>query len=260
MTTGAITGNIDIAQMVLYAFWLFFAGLIWYLRREDKREGYPLEEPDGSPHTLTEGFPGRPNPKIFTLAHGGIRIAPVEWQPGDREVPNSRPVAAHPGAPIEPTGNAMLSGIGPGSWAHRSDELDLTIDGLPKIVPLRSDSSYSIDPRDPDPRGHKVFGGDGEPGGTVRDLWVDRSERLFRYVEVEVGSEDGPRQVLLPINFSKIAADGSIKVDAIFGKHFADVPGLRNADQVTMLEEEKVVAYYGAGKLYAAPSRLGPLL
>ncbi len=39
---GAITGYIDVAQMALYAFWLFFAGLIYYLHREDKREGYPL--------------------------------------------------------------------------------------------------------------------------------------------------------------------------------------------------------------------------
>ena len=39
---GAITGYIDVAQMVLYAFWIFFAGLIYYLHREDKREGYPL--------------------------------------------------------------------------------------------------------------------------------------------------------------------------------------------------------------------------
>ncbi len=39
---GAI-GNLDVAQLVLYAFWFFFAGLIFYLRREDRREGYPLE-------------------------------------------------------------------------------------------------------------------------------------------------------------------------------------------------------------------------
>ena len=42
--TGSLVGNIDVAQVVLYAFWLFFAGLIWYLRQEDRREGYPLEE------------------------------------------------------------------------------------------------------------------------------------------------------------------------------------------------------------------------
>ena len=52
MPTGAITGYIDVAQLVLYAFWIFFAGLIFYLRREDKREGYPLvfERPDTAPY------------------------------------------------------------------------------------------------------------------------------------------------------------------------------------------------------------------
>ena len=38
-----LIGNIDVALIVLYAFWIFFAALIFYLRREDKREGYPLE-------------------------------------------------------------------------------------------------------------------------------------------------------------------------------------------------------------------------
>ena len=41
---------------------------------------------------------------------------------------------------------------------------------------------------------------------------------------------------------------------------FADVPGLRNADQITMLEEEKISAYYGAGTLYATPERQEPLV
>jgi len=41
--SGAITESIDVAQVLLYAFWLFFFGLIFWLRREDRREGYPLE-------------------------------------------------------------------------------------------------------------------------------------------------------------------------------------------------------------------------
>lgn len=44
---------IDGAQIALYAFWLFFFGLIIYFRREDKREGYPLESPQGP----REGWP-----------------------------------------------------------------------------------------------------------------------------------------------------------------------------------------------------------
>ncbi len=34
---------LDVAQVTLYVFWIFFGCLIYYLRREDKREGYPLE-------------------------------------------------------------------------------------------------------------------------------------------------------------------------------------------------------------------------
>ena len=33
MGTGAITQYVDVAQIVLYMFWAFFAGLIYYLVR-----------------------------------------------------------------------------------------------------------------------------------------------------------------------------------------------------------------------------------
>jgi len=35
---------------------------------------------------------------------------------------------------------------------------------------------------------------------------------------------------------------------------------LIDESQVTLLEEEKIMAYYGAGTLYATPSRQEPLL
>lgn len=59
MQTGAITGYIDVAQLVLYAFWIFFAGLIVYLHRENKREGYPLES-DRSRAITVQGWPAVP--------------------------------------------------------------------------------------------------------------------------------------------------------------------------------------------------------
>ena len=72
MSTGAITSHIDVAQVVLYAFWIFFAGLIIYIRREDKREGYPLES-DRSGSIKVQGFPAMPEPKSYRLPHGGTR-------------------------------------------------------------------------------------------------------------------------------------------------------------------------------------------
>lgn len=59
--------KIDGAQIALYAFWLFFAGLVIFLRREDKREGYPLESPDGP----REGWPTVPDPKTYIHRDGG---------------------------------------------------------------------------------------------------------------------------------------------------------------------------------------------
>jgi photosynthetic reaction center H subunit len=53
--------NIDGAQIAIWAFWLFFAGLVIYIRREDKREGYPLESPQGP----REGWPKPPDPKTY---------------------------------------------------------------------------------------------------------------------------------------------------------------------------------------------------
>ena len=68
----------------------------------------------------------------------------------------------------------------------------------------------------------------------------------------------GP-QVLLPINFARIRK-GQVKVHAVLGHQLAAVPRTRHPDQVTSLEEEKVMAYYGAGTLYATPERSDPLL
>ncbi len=63
-----ITEYIDVAQVVLYVFWFFFFGLIYYLRREDKREGYPLES-ERSAHITVQGFPPMPEPKTRKLSH-----------------------------------------------------------------------------------------------------------------------------------------------------------------------------------------------
>ena len=69
MESGSITPYIDVAQLVLYAFWIFFAGLIYYLHRENKREGYPLES-DRSAHIKVQGWPAVPAPKTYRLADG----------------------------------------------------------------------------------------------------------------------------------------------------------------------------------------------
>lgn len=255
MGTGAITGYIDVAQIVLYVFWIFFFGLILYLHREGKREGYPLES-DRSKHIKVVGFPAMPAPKVYRLPHGGgTRSAP---HPEPEPYPlAAKPVAAWPGAPLYPTGNPMIDGVGPAAYAIRPQVPDLTHEGQPKIVPMRIATEFSVEPRDPDPRGKPVYGMDGKIGATVVDIWVDRSEPQIRYLEIETSAG----RTLLPINFVRISKDGErVLVKSVQSKHFASVPGLANPDQVTLQEEDWICAFYGGGHLYATPARSEPLL
>ena len=253
MQTGAITQYIDVAQLVLYAFWVFFAGLIYHLHQENKREGYPLES-DRSDRIRVEGFPAMPAPKTYHLRDGSTVTTP---RPANELPVNAMPVAGHPGAALHPNGDPMLAGVGPGAYAQRADVVDTTITGAPRIVPLRASSGFGIAAGDIDPRGLPVIGADGSVGGTVTDLWVDQAEMLFRYLEVEVPGAAGG--VLLPVPFARIGPR-AVRVRSVNGAQLAQVPRTRHPDQATFLEEEKVIAYYGAGTLYADPSRAEPLL
>ena len=126
---------------------------------------------------------------------------------------------------------------------------------------MRVATGFSVEPRDPDPRGMEVIGADGLPAGTVRELWVDRSEPQLRYLEVEVSGPDGPRRVLLPMTLSRIKAwRRVVRVSSILASEFALVPGTRDPDQVTQLEEDRICAYYGGGHLFATPERREALL
>ena len=256
MGTGAITGYIDVAQIALYVFWVFFAGLIYYLLQENKREGYPLES-ERSAHVRVQGWPPIPAPKTYTLRDGSTRTVP-------NNIKSKQSLAAVPtgnwlGAPLVPTGNPMLDGVGPGAWADRPDVADVTLEGAIKIVPLRAAPDFDVASGDPDPRGLTVYGADGVAGGTIVDVWVDRSEMLFRYLELDVAAQGGTRRVLLPINFTRINNAG-VRVQSILGSQFALVPGTARPEQVTLLEEEKIMAYYGGGVLYATAARQEPLL
>lgn len=257
MQTGAITGYIDVAQITLYVFWAFFAGLIFWLRREDKREGYPLES-DRSGLVLVQGFPSMPRPKTFLVRDGHTYVAP----PGNIDNRTITAAAeAWPGSPLRPTGNPMLAGIGPASWVEREDRADLTAEGDIKMVPLRIAPDWSIEPNDPDPRGMEVVGADGIVAGLVSDVWVDRSEPQIRYLEVDVAADGQARSVLLPITLARIVARRrQVKVNSILAHQFADVPGLKTPDEVTLREEDQIQAYFGGGNLYAEASRSEPVI
>lgn len=254
MGTGAITEYIDVAQLALYIFWIFFFLLVRHLHREGKREGWPLEL-DSRGQRFVEGFGDMPDPKTYRLANGqGDRTYPGPAAQGyDLKAVDT---GKSPGDPIEPTGDPMVDGIGPAAWAIRPERPDLTVDGEPRIVPLRVDHDHKVNRRDPDPRGKPVSGCDGEVGGTVVDLWVDRAEPHFRYAEVDVGGHT----VLLPMTMARVSRDGSVKVKSIRSDQFKQVPRLANPDEVTLQEEDRITAFYGGGTLYALPERMGPVL
>ncbi len=255
MKSGALGSYIDIAQVVLYLFWIFFAGLIYYLHREGKREGYPMEHDNGS-RKVVQGWPTVPDAKIFRLRDGTTRSSPPV---ASIEPPlNATRADRSLGTPLDPTGDPMLAAVGPGAYAMRADAPDMTFDGRPKLVPMRVASDFHLESADPDPRGMTVFGADGVAGGAVMDAWVDRAEYVLRYLELEIKTTNGHDRVLLPMTMARIA-NGRVVVNAIHGHQFVNVPRIKHAESITLLEEEKVMAYYGAGTLYADPSRMEPL-
>jgi photosynthetic reaction center H subunit len=170
-------------------------------------------------------------------------------------------VPAYSNAPAaaSSTPNPLLSNMGPASYADRKDEPDLTVHGTPKIVPLRADPDFYLDPRDPDYRGMPVVGMDLVPAGTVREVWVDRAEPQARYLEVTVAANG--RNVLLPVTNVRLnRSRGFLAVKSITGAQFADVPGTKSPDLVTLLEEDQIQAYFAGGYLFAHPNRAEPLV
>ena len=254
MIRGAIL-NLDVAQITLYFFWAFFAGLIWYLRQEDRREGYPLEsEAEGG--VRPRGWLFIPEPKSFRLADGSIIKAP-NFMPDTRPL-NAVKAETWPGSPLYPTGDPLLAGVGPGSWAVRPDVPYKTAEGEDLIAPLRVATNFAVAAGGPNPLGYTVIGGDRRAAGSIRDIWVDRSESMLRYYEIAL---DGVKSALIPVHFADVNVRArTVTVKALRSDQFVSVPGLKSPDTVTMQEEEKIVAFYGGGTLYATPARTEPLL
>ncbi len=262
MLPGSSPLGIDLAAVSFWLFVGFFAALIWYLHRENKREGYPLARDTQDRYNRFEivGWPAPPPAKTFKMANGPDVVVDSDGRP-DKRVHPLKAMEPWPGAPLEPVGDPMLAAVGPGSYAERADRPDELFDGKPRLEPMRVATDFSVVGRDPNPVGMDVVAGDGRLAGKVKDIWVDRAEFVMRYMEVEVPVSNGSRSVLVPSNFARIdGAKGVVTVKAIYAKHFADVPGLKNPDQVTLLEEDKIMGYYGGGTLYASPERAEPLL
>ncbi len=250
-------GNFDLASLTLWLFWIFFALLIFYIQRENMREGYPLEDDDGNTSANQGMFPV-PDDKTFKLPHGrGEKSVPSGQTPERPNLPLEKTAHGN-GFPFAPTGDPMADGVGPASWAPRRDVPELDGHGHPKIVPMSGNDHFNV-AAGRDPRGLPVQAGDGEVVGKITDMWLDAPEQLVRYLEVELDGDHGGGKRLIPLPMARIRKD-RVKVRSIFGKHFAGVPQHAATHQVTLLEEDKITGYYAGGTLYASEARQEPQL
>jgi len=245
-------GNFDLASLSIWLFWGFFALLIYYLQTENMREGYALENEDGTIAPNQGPFPV-PKPKTFLLPHGR----------GEVTVPSDENEAAHrradlalertavsEGFPHAPTGDAMADGVGPASWAPRRDVPELDGHGHNKIVPLSKAEGFAVS-AGRDPRGMQVQANDLQVVGTISDLWVDAPEQLVRYLEITL---EGGAKRLIPMPMAKIGPV-RVHVNSLSSDLFAGIPATRSNGEITLLEEEKVSAWFAGGTLYSADKR-----
>ncbi|WP_242186267.1 photosynthetic reaction center subunit H [Sphingomonas sp. CARO-RG-8B-R24-01] len=257
-----LTPGIDVAMVVFYAFVLFFLCLVIYLRREDRREGYPLEHEVTGRLESEGGFFLTALPKTFRLSfdRGTVTTPTKGREPVEIA---ARFTDRFAGAPYAPTGNPLVDGIGPAAYAQRAHHPDIDMEGHPRIVPMGVALDFQIERRDPDPRGMPMLGCDGRVSGVVSELWIDRADRLIRYlaVDLEMGGATGSGAVLVPMMMTSIdRRRGVVVCDAITAAQFADAPRIGATERITLYEEDRVLGYFGGGYLYATPDRQEPYL
>ncbi|MBD3665031.1 photosynthetic reaction center subunit H [Sulfitobacter sp. TSTF-M16] len=250
-------GNFDLASAAIWLFWIFFALLIFYLQTENMREGYPLETDDGQTAPNQGPFPV-PKDKTFILPHDRGELTVPSGQRGDRSDLAMEQTSKAAGSPFVPTGDPMVDGIGPAAWAPRRDVPELDAHGHAKIKPMSSLPDFAVS-AGRDPRGKVVVTGDGEVIGRVTDMWVDVPEQLVRFLTMDLNPEGSGKTRLIPINFARVQSD-RVTVRSIYAEQAEGIPTIKGTDEVTLLEEEKIMAYYGGGTLYADPARSEPCI
>jgi photosynthetic reaction center H subunit len=256
MNSPVFFGRMDGAELAFYVFALFFLGLVIWLQRESHREGFPLEDDRTGRKLAHDGITQVPPNKTFRMPFGEADVITPLRESEPVEIEGARRTATWNGSPIEPIGDGVGAGIGPGAAAQRRDVPDYTHEGHLRIVPI-DDTQMTVATQDADPRGMTVLGADGDVAGIVKTLWVDRSEMMLRYLEVPVNG----KAVLVPMTMAVVNRRAkTIDCSAINAAHFAGCPTIAKPGTITRLEEEKIVAYFGGGYLYANASRSEPLL
>ncbi len=258
MTDGNLVGSIDVAELALGAFALFFLVLVIWLQRESRREGYPLEdEISGRVESMAGPFLMAPR-KFYRLPFDrGVAVQPVgRLENRDPVDIAARRLEHSAGSPYVPTGNPLVDGIGPAAYANRAKWPDQDANGRPRIVPMTVEHEITIAPKSRDPRGMLVIAADREKAGTITDLWVDRSEHVIRYLEVATPTGG---KALVPMPMAKIIGN-RVHVSAINAADYDASPFPATPGEITRYEEERVMGYFGGGYLYANAGRQEPLI
>lgn len=259
MPTGAFTEQLDLPLLLVIAFFFFFLGLVYYIRQEDKREGYPLvsDRTVGTGNRVSiVGFPPLPKPKKFILQDGTVTYAPHPDQ--EREL-NVKDAYAVPGSPLMPLGDPLLDGVGPASYALKQDKPLRTMDGALTLGPLRNHPDYHLEGSGPDLFGMPVYAADGEPVGTVKDLWVNEIEYFIRYVEIDMTAGTGTGTMLAPFAFAD-TRHKRMKFGMLSREQFLNVPRIAGKEQITAREEDRLNAYFAGGTLYSKNGAQAPFL
>ena len=104
---------------------------------------------------------------------------------------------------------------------------------------------------------------------------LDRMEMLPRYYQVALNSG---KSVLLPMMYMRLRRQArapinarlnqrmidtrqkEVRVASLNSAQFENVPLCASSDFITLLEEDKVQAYYGGAHVYGSPQRTEPFI
>jgi photosynthetic reaction center H subunit len=248
MNPGSITSNIDAVQVALAVFFIFFAFLVVYLRREDKREGYPLIARTPRRGSII-GWPAPPPPKTYRLMEGGTAQMPHRYP---QEPIEGVPIPRN-GEPLVPAGDPLLAGIGAGAYTWRSNLPMRTMDKKLLLMPLRNATGWTVRRGEADPRGMRVLAADYRAVGTVVDIWVDRAAKILRYFEVSLS--DGSGIILVPLFHCDInRGENEIRVLVLKPHQFRFVPRPAQPDEMTAREEDRLNAFFAGATIYSDPN------
>ena len=189
-----IVGTLDVTELLFYAFVFFFIGLVIYLQREGRREGYPLEDETTGRVDTPGGILSMGSPKTFRMPFGRPDITVPNGPRDTLDRPWARTFRS-PGAPYYPTGNPLVDGIGPAAWADRAKHTDLDGEGRARIVPIGAAEHISVHAKDSDPRGMSVIAADGsvaDAGTSTGALAVATSRRVALEAGAALPAADTP--------------------------------------------------------------------